>query len=68
MVPGIRRADPPTDPVAVLTTLGEVDVPKSLETDMSGEALFNDGIAVVLFTIVAAGRHQRVGDFGVGAG
>ena len=41
----------PTDPVAVLSTLKAVDVPETLETDMTGEALFNDGIAVVLFTI-----------------
>ncbi|QTL04731.1 sodium:proton antiporter [Aquabacter sp. L1I39] len=41
----------PTDPVAVLSTLRSVNVPVKLETDMSGEALFNDGIAVVLFTI-----------------
>lgn len=41
----------PTDPVAVLSTLRSIDVPEELETDMSGEALFNDGIAVVLFTV-----------------
>ncbi|OHV79592.1 sodium:proton antiporter [Ensifer sp. LCM 4579] len=40
----------PTDPIAVLSTLKSVDVPQELETDMTGEALFNDGIAVVLFT------------------
>lgn len=41
----------PTDPVAVISTLKSVSVPKSLETDSTGEALFNDGIAIVLFTI-----------------
>lgn len=39
----------PTDPVSVLSTLKSVAVQPSLETDLSGEALFNDGFAVVLF-------------------
>ncbi len=42
----------PTDPVAVLSLLKQVRVPELLETEISGEALFNDGVGVVLFTML----------------
>jgi CPA1 family monovalent cation:H+ antiporter len=48
----------PTDPVAVLGILKELKVAKSIETQMAGEALFNDGVGVVLFIVlmrIAAG-------------
>ncbi len=41
----------PTDPVAVISTLKRARLPKSLETDIPGEALFNDGVAIAIFTI-----------------
>lgn len=44
----------PTDPVAVLATLKNVNVPQALEVEMQGEALFNDGVGVVLFTALVA--------------
>jgi CPA1 family monovalent cation:H+ antiporter len=42
----------PTDPVAVMSTLKSVNIPSRLEVEMQGESLFNDGIGIVLFTIL----------------
>ena len=49
----------PTDPVAVLATLKQVKVSDDLQTVMTGETLFNDGVGVVLFAVLV---HAALGD------
>ncbi len=53
-----------TDPVAVVAIFRELGVPRRLLTLVEGESLLNDGVAIVLFTIVlgaALGEDASIG-------
>lgn len=52
----------PTDPVAVLGVLRQANLPKTLETKIAGESLFNDGVGYVVFLVLVGLAFPALSD------
>ena len=50
-----------TDPVAVVATMRQLDVPRGLRTIVDGESLLNDGTGLVLFALAVRAVSAGVG-------
>lgn len=44
----------PTDPIAVLAIIKQMNAPKGISIQVEGESLFNDGVGLVVFTTIFA--------------
>ncbi len=57
-----------TDPVAVVALFRSLGAPKRLTTIVEGESLFNDGTAIVLFSLMVAAAMPLAGAHGTASG
>ncbi len=58
----------PTDPIAVIEMLRRARISKSIEAQLAGESLFNDGIGAVLFLTMIQIAHGNAPTVGQVAG